>query len=139
MSSTLRLCAWLCLMLVMSHAFARGPQRWVAPPAPQIVDAEAIVPVVEVFDDSHYILHMPKPEQTDWRRTRYEVEISRSDDQPFSATLSARPFVKDDEVAFFTIPPGSAGKYRLEIIDRSAYPFRRVWSGTLDSIKVMER
>ena len=139
MSPTFRRCVWLCLMAAISSAFAGEPERWVAPPAPRIVDSEAIVPVVEVFDDARYILHMPKPEQTDWRQTRYEVEISRSDDHPFSATLSVRPFVKDDEVAFFTIPRGSAGKYRLEIVDRSVYPFRRVWSGTLDSIHVMGR
>lgn len=139
MSSKQRFLVLLLLISAVSGVQAGEPKPWVPPPAPPVIDGEAIVPVAEVFDESRYILHLPKPEQRDWRQTRYEVSLRRSDGQPLSVTLSVTPFTKDDEVVFFMIPKGSADRFRLEVIDTSNYPFRRVWSGTLDSIKVMER
>ena len=139
MSSKQRFLVLLLLISAVSGVQAGQPEPWVPPPAPRVIDGEAIVPVAEVFDESRYILHLPKPEQGDWRQTRYEVDLTRSDELPLSVTMSVTPFTKDDEVVFFTIPKGSAAKFRLEVVDTSNYPFRRVWSGTLDSIQVMER
>lgn len=117
---------------------AREPQRWVPPPAPRVENGAAIVPVAEVFGDSRYILHLPKPEQTDWRQKRYEVRMSRSDEQPLAVTLTTVPFDKEDEVVFFTIPKGAAEKYALEVIDKASYPYKRVWSGSVGEIAQMK-
>lgn len=126
------------LLMIATCAEARDPQRWVPPPAPQVVEGTRIVPAVEIFDGTDFILHLPKPDQADWRQTRYEVEISRDDEQRFRATLYTRPFVRDDEVVFFAIPKDSASKFNIEIIDKAGYPFKKVWSGSLDTIKVMD-
>jgi len=127
------------LLSALPPAEARDPQRWLTPPAPQITEGNRIVPVAEQFDGERYILHFPKPQQGDWRQTRYVVEIRRNDDQKFSATLATRAFVKDDEVVFVTVPSGSAEKYNLDVIDKSIYPHQRVWSGTLSSILLMPK
>ena len=126
------------LLAYTTCAEARDPQRWVPPPAPQVVEGTRIVPAAEVFDGTDFILHLPKPDQADWRQTRYEVELSRNDEQRFMATLQTRPFVKDDEVVFFTIPKDSAGKFNIEVIDKAGYPYKKVWSGPLDAIKVID-
>lgn len=123
--------------LLVAPWTAWAAERWVPPPAPQVIDGERIVPRAEVFDGQRYILHLPKPEQLDWRQTRYFVEIARDDEQAFAGTLRTTPFVKDGEVVFVTLPKDSAEKYRIEVIDNSRYPFMRVWSGTIDSIEVM--
>lgn len=128
----------MLLLTIATCAEARDPRRWVPPPAPQVVEGTRIVPEAEIFDGTDFILHLPKPEQVDWRQTRYEVEISRDDEQRFRGTLGTRPFVRDDEVVFFTIPKDSSGKFNIEVIDKASYPFKKVWSGSLDTIKVMD-
>ena len=131
--------AFVLLLSVTTSAEAGGPKRWVPPPAPQMVEGDRIAPIAEVFNSSNYILHFPKPEQTDWRQTRYEVQIRRSDEQPFAATVLTRPrpFAGDEELVFLTIPKDSASKFTIEVIDKDSYPYKRVWSGSLDKIEVM--
>lgn len=128
------------LFLGMPGQAAETPQihRWVPPPAPQIQDGERIVPVAEVFGSTGYIVHLPKPEQVEWLRTRYEVQLHRDGEQRFRATLVTRPFTKTDEVVFITLPPESAGDFHLEVIDKARYPYQRVWAGSVASIKVMQ-
>lgn len=128
----------LIMLTIAICAEAKDPERWVPPPAPQVVEGTRIVPAVEIFDGTDFILHLPKPSQADWRQTRYEVKIHRDDEQRFRATLHTRPFGRDDEVVFFTIPKDSESKFNIEVIDTASYPFKKVWSGSLDTIKVMD-
>ncbi|WP_139943000.1 hypothetical protein [Fulvimonas soli] len=79
-------------------------------------------------------MHLPKPEQEDWRATRYQVNIKRDGEDQFAAELQTRPFRKTEEVFFVTVPPASADKYEIEVIDQGAYPFTRVYKGNLAGI-----
>lgn len=124
----------LTLALLLAAGPALAVDRWVAPPAPQVIDGAAIAPVAEVREDSHFIIHLPKPRQEDWSALRYQVSIERRDEQPFRARLETRPFTRTDEVVFVTIPPGSGGLYEIEVIDRSAYPYTRVFKGLVSDI-----
>lgn len=118
--------------LLATQVFAT--ERWVPPPAPQVIAGETIGVAAEIYNESRFIIHLHKPKQVDWRETRYEVHLRREDDQPFSATLRTRAFLKDDEVIFLTIPKGTKDKYRIEVIDPSTYPHRRVFYDTLGAI-----
>lgn len=131
------LSASLVILSVANPAAAGDPRRWVPPPAPPVVEGTPIVPLAEISDGTHFILHLPKPEQVDWRRTRYEVELSRKEGGYFRVTLGTTPFVRDDEVVFMTIPKDSAGKFNIEVIDVASYPHKKVWSGAIDTIKEM--
>lgn len=132
-----RLAMIRCLIIMLfalssTQLYAMG--RWVTPPAAQVIDGPAIVIKAEKFDDTDFIIHLQKPKQVDWRETRYTVNLARTDDQPFNATLATRAFVKDDEVVFLSIPKGSSDKYTIEVIDQTSYPFTRVFKGTIESI-----
>lgn len=122
----------LLTTLLATQAFATD--RWVSPPAPQVITGETILVNAEIYDDSNFIVHLQKPEQVDWRQTRYDVHLSREDDQPFIATLKTRAFTKGDEVIFLTIPKGTKDKYKIEVIDPTSYPYTRVFLGALSSI-----
>lgn len=123
------------LITILLSGNALAARRWVPPPAPQIQDGTPIAPEAEIFADGSFIIHLPKPEQVDWRQTRYIVELRRNDEHAFDATLKTDPFTKNDEVFFLKIPKDSKEKYEIEVIDRGSYPFTRVFKGSLGIIK----
>lgn len=127
------------LLVAATAQAAETPRldRWVPPPAPHIRDGERIAPMAEVFGGTGFIVHLPKPEQADWRQTRYEVVLKRAGEQRFRVTLVTRPFTKTDEVVFITLPADSAADFVLEVIDQGRYPYQRVWEGSVASIEVM--
>jgi hypothetical protein len=125
----------IALLTVLISGDALALHRWVPPPAPRIQDGTPIQPEAEIYPDGSFIIHLPKPEQVDWRQTRYVVELKRNDEHTFSATLKTDPFARNDEVFFLTIPKNSKEKYELEVIDRGSYPFVRVFKGNVGTIK----
>lgn len=127
----------IVLLAALFTGNAWAVDRWVAPPAPRVRDGTPIQPQAEIYADHRYIIHLPKPEG-DWRQRRYLVYLERSDEQPFWATLETQIFEKDDEVVFITIPKGSQDKYPLEVVDRTSYPYTRVFKGNLGSIREIE-
>lgn len=126
---------WIVMSAALFCGNALAVDRWVAPPAPEVTEGTPIRPEAEVDGDSHYIIHLPKAEQADFRSTRYSVYLERNDEQAFSATLETQAFGRDDEVVFLTIPKGSKDKYELEVVDRASYPHVRVFKASLGSIQ----
>lgn len=124
----------LILLAAFISTQAMAVDRWVPPPAPPIKDGTPIQPQAEIYGDSHFIVHLPKPEQADWRQTRYRVHLQGNEAHAFGATLSTEAFGRDDEVVFLTIPKGSKAQYEIEVIDRSSYPYVRVFKGGLGMI-----
>lgn len=124
----------LVLLAVLICGNAVAVDRWVPPPAPALSDGTPIQPQAEIYGDSRFIIHLPKPKQADWRQRRYAVEVEGRNGHTFRATLETRAFGLDDEVVFVTVPKGSQDQYQIEVIDQSRYPRVRVFKGALSAI-----
>ena len=123
-------------LLVASTASAT--ERFIPPPAPQIVEGSPVAVEREVLG-SDQIIHIPRSSPARFHQLvgDYVVGLYCSGDHPFKAQLSPRtsPFGSvNEELIFLTLPDGQDSNCVLTILDRSTYPWKRLFHGPIGSI-----
>jgi hypothetical protein len=112
--------------------------RWVPPPAPMVEEGAPIQVRAETNGNGKYIIHLGKPQQVDWRQTRYRVYLKGNDAFPLYARTVTSPFADDDEVSFITIPAEHKNDVSIEVVDESQYTHKKVYFGKIGDLKVIE-
>ncbi len=124
--------------LALSLSPASAAEHYVPPPAPQIVDGTPIKVEREV-NGSRQIIHLARSTPADFRQLvgNYIVDLDCAGTLNLSAQLSPRtsPLGSvNEELVFLTLPEGQDASCLLTVMDRSHYPWQRVFRGTIGSI-----
>jgi hypothetical protein len=127
---------YVALLLVLGTASAA--ERFVPPPAPQIVDGTPVAVEREIRGPDQ-IIHIPRSSPADFRQFvgDYVVGLDCSGAHPFKAQLSPRTSplgTVDEELIFVTLPEGQDPYCVLTVVDRSSYPWKRIFNGPIGSI-----
>ena len=133
---TLTRCMFIAFLLVVSAAPAT--ERFIPPPAPQIIDGTPLAVEREVLGPDQ-IIHIPRSSPADFRQLigDYVVGVACSGTHPFKAQLSPRtsPFGSvNEELIFLSLPEGQDSDCTLTILDRSSYPWKRLFNDSIGSI-----
>ena len=122
--------------LAASTAYAAD--GFVPAPAPRIVDGE-MVQIEREISGQEQIIHIVRSSPADFRQfvEDYLVSLECSGKQFFKADLSPRtsPLSSNkEELVFLTLPDGQDSNCVMTVIDRSSYPWKRLFNAPISTI-----
>ncbi|MBP6748662.1 MAG: hypothetical protein KA144_03400 [Xanthomonadaceae bacterium] len=122
--------------LAASAAYAAD--RFVPPPAPMVVDGDT-VQVEREISGQRQIIHIARRSPADFRQLvgDYLVSLECSGKHFFKADLSPRtsPLGSNkEELVFLTLPDGQDANCVITVVDRSSYPWKRLFHAPISTI-----
>jgi len=123
---------------VLAASTAYAADGFAPPPAPRIVDGET-VQIEREISGQEQIIHIVRNSPADFRQFvgDYLVSLECSGKQFLKADLSPRtsPISSNkEELVFLTLPDGQDSNCVMTVIDRSSYPWKRLFNAPISTI-----